>query len=82
MRPKVIIRASKVIIEVGAYDELPSAVVNLPDESEYRCCLADMFPARDLKHGRVCDKGVNTDPIRREVDLQKMFKTERQAGRR
>ena len=78
----MIIRASKVIIEVGAHDELPSAVVNLPDESEYRCCLADMFPARELKHGRVCDKGVNTDPIRREVDLQKMFKTERQAGRR
>ena len=82
MRPKVIIRASKVIIEVGAYDELPSDVFNLPDESEYRCCLADMVPAGWLKRGGVCDKGVNTDPIRREVDLQKMFKTERQAGRR
>ena len=82
MRPQVIIRASKVIIEVGAYDELPSEVVNLPDESEYRCCLADMVPAGELEHGGVCDKGVNTDPIRREVDLQKMFKTERQAGRR
>ena len=82
MRPKVIIRASKVIIEVGAYDELPSDVFNLPDESEYRCCLADMVPAGWLKRGGVCDKGVNTDRIRREVDLQKMFKTERQAGRR
>ena len=81
MRPKVIIRASKVIIEVGAYDELPSEFVNLPDESEYQCCLADMAPAGDLKHGGVCDKGVNTDPTRREVDLQKMFKTETQAGR-
>ena len=78
----MIIRASKVIIEVGAYDELPSAVVNLPDGSECRCCLADMFPAGELKHSGVCDKGVNTDPIRREVDLQKMFKTKRQAGRR
>ena len=82
MRPKVIIRASKVILEVGAYDELPSEVVNLPDESEYRCCLADMVPAGELEHGGVCDKGVNTDPIRREVDLKKMFKTEIQAGRR
>ena len=82
MRPQVIIRASKVIIEVGAYDELPSEVVNLPDESEYRCCLADMVPAGELEHGGVCDKGVNRDPIRREVDLQKMFKAERKAGRR
>lgn len=76
MRPKVITRESKVIIEVGAFDELPSKVVDLPDKSEYRCCLADMI------HGGVCDKGVNTDPKRREMDLQKMFKTERQAGRR
>ena len=81
MTPKVIIRASKVISEVGAHDELPTEVVNLPDESEYRCCLADMVPDGELKHGGVCDKGVNTDPVR-EVDLQKMFKTERQAGRR
>ena len=81
MTPKVIIRAPKVIIEVGAYDELPTEVVNLPDESEYRCCLADMVPDGELEHGGVCDKGVNTDPVR-EVDLQKMFKTERQAGRR
>ena len=76
----MIVRPSKVIIEVGAYDELPSEVVNLPDESEYRCCLADMFLAGELKHGGVCDKGVNTDPIRREVDLQKMFKRDKQGG--
>ena len=82
MKPKVIIRASKVIIEVGAYDELPSEVVHLPDESEYGCCLADMAPAGELENGGVCVKGVNTDPIKREVDLQKMFKIERQAGRR
>ena len=80
VRPRII-RASKVIIEVGAYDELPTEVVNLPDESEYRCCLADMVPDGELEHGGVCDKGVNTDPVR-EVNLQKMFKTERQAGRR
>ena len=55
MTPKVIIRASKVIIEVGAYDELPTEVVNLPDESEYRCCLADMVPDGELGHGGVCD---------------------------
>ena len=81
MTPKVIIRASKVIIEVGAYDELPTEVANLPDESEYRCCLADTVPDGELEHSGVCDKGVNTDPMR-EVDLQQMFKTERQAGRR
>ena len=40
-----------------------------------------MVPDGELEHGGVCDKGVNTDPVR-EVDLQKMFKTERQAGRR
>ena len=81
MTPKVIIRASKVIIEVGAYDELPTEVVNVPDESEYRCCLADTVPDGELEHSGVCDKGVNTDPMR-EVDLKKTFKTERQAGRR
>ena len=81
MTPKVIIRASKVIIEVGAYDELPTEVVNLPDESEYRCCLPDTVPDGELEHSGVCHKGVNTDPMR-EVDLQQMFKTERQAGRR
>ena len=73
----MIIRASKVIIEVGTYDELPSEVVNLPDESEYRCGLADMVPAGELEHGGVCDKGVNTDPIRREMNLQKkVFKSQ------
>ena len=81
MTSKVIIRASKVIIEVGAYDELPTEVANLPDESEYRCCLADTVPDGELEHSGVCDKGVNRDPMR-EVDLQQMFKTERQAGRR
>ena len=40
----MIVRPSKVIIEVGAYDELPTEVVNVPDESEYRCCLADTVP--------------------------------------
>ena len=59
----MITRESKVIIEVGAFDELPSKVVDLPDKSEYRCCLADMI------HGGVCDKGVNTDPIRRKATM-------------
>ena len=34
-RPKVIISAEKVIIEVGAYDELPGKVINVPGTSGY-----------------------------------------------
>ena len=78
VRPRII-RASKVIIEVGAYDELPTEVVNLPDESEYRCCLADMVPDGELEHGGVCDKGVNTDPVR-EVDCRRCSKQRDKQG--
>lgn len=63
----MIIRASKVIIEVGAYDELPSEVVNLPDESEYRCCLADMVPAGELEHGGLAEDVQNRETSREEV---------------
>lgn len=31
-RPEVIITTEKVIVEVGAYDELPGEVVNVPGE--------------------------------------------------
>jgi len=33
-RPKVIIRVEKGVVEVGASDELPGEVVNLPGKSE------------------------------------------------
>ena len=44
VRPKVIISAEKVVIEVGAYDELSSKVVNVPGESKYWSCLAALLP--------------------------------------
>ena len=58
-RPKVIISAEKVVIEVGAYDELPGKVVNVPGTSGYWSCLADELPAGEPEHGGEYDKGVN-----------------------
>ena len=58
-RPKVIISAEKVVIEVGAYDELSSKVVNVPGESKYWSCLADVVPQGELENQGECDKGVN-----------------------
>jgi len=47
----------KVVIEVGAYDELPGKVVNVPGKSEYWSCLADEVPAGELEHGGEYDRG-------------------------
>ena len=58
-RPEVIIRAEKGVIEVGAYEELPDEVVNLPGKSECLSCLPDMVPGGELEHSAECDKGVN-----------------------
>ena len=58
-RPKVIISAEKVVIEVGAYDELPGKVVNVPGTSGYWSCLADELPAGEPEHGGDYDKRVN-----------------------
>ena len=58
-RPKVIISAEKVIIEVGAYDELPGKVINVPGTSGYWSCLADVLPAGEPEHGGEYGKGVN-----------------------
>ena len=81
-RLKVIISAEKVVIEVGAYDELPGKVVNVPGTSGYWSCLADELPAREPEHGGDYDKRVKIYRIRREADLQKMLKIERQTARR
>lgn len=59
VRPKVIISAEKVVIEVGAYDELSSKVVKVPGESKYWSCLADVVPQGELENRGECDKGVN-----------------------
>ena len=59
VRPKVITSAEKVVIEVGAYDELSSMVVNVPGESKYWSCLADVVPQGELENRGECDKGVN-----------------------
>ena len=53
VRPKVIISAEKVVIEVGAYDELSSKVVNVPGESKYWSCLAALLPYRELENVNV-----------------------------
>ena len=55
----MIISVEKVVIEVGAYDELPGKVVNVPGTSGYWSCLADELPAGEPKHGGEYDKGVN-----------------------
>ena len=47
-RPEVIIRAEKGVIEVGAYEELPDEVVNLPGKSKYLSCLPNMVPGENL----------------------------------
>lgn len=59
VRPKVIISTEKVVIEVGASDELSSKVVNVPGESKYWFCLADVVPHGELENRGECDKGVN-----------------------
>ena len=59
VRPKVITSAEKVVIEVGAYDELSSMVVNVPGESKYWSCIADVVPQGELENRGECDKGVN-----------------------
>lgn len=38
----VISTTEEEVTRVGANDELPGEVVNIPGESEYRSCLADM----------------------------------------
>ena len=59
VRPKVTISAEKVVIEVGAYDELSSKVVNVPGESKYCSCLAGVVPHGELENRGECDKGIN-----------------------
>ena len=64
-RSEVIITTKKVIIEVGAYDELPGEVVNVPGESEYLFSLPDMVPGGEHEHSGECDKGVNISNMER-----------------
>ena len=64
-RPEVIITTEKVIVEVGAYDELPGEVVNVPGESEYLFSLPDMVPGGEHERGGECDKGVNISNMER-----------------
>ena len=59
VRPKVIISAEKVVIEVGAYDEHSSKVIKVPGESKYWSCLADVVPHGELENRGECDKRVN-----------------------
>ena len=63
VRPKVTISAEKVVIEVGAYDELSSKVVNVPGESKYWSCLAGVVPHGELENRGECDKGVKFIPL-------------------
>jgi len=64
-RSGVIIRTEEVIIEVGAYDELPGEVVNVPGESEYLFSFPDMVPGGEHEHGGECHKGVNISNMER-----------------
>ena len=38
-------------MNVWANDELPAKVINVPCNSEYRSCLTDTVPVRELEHG-------------------------------
>ena len=55
MKPSTVFSCSEEVIKIGANDELPDKVANVPCNSKYQSFVTDMVPVGELE----CDLGVH-----------------------
>ena len=59
MESGMVISGAKKIVDVGANDDLPSEVVNMPGKHAYWSCFVDMVQVREFVHHGECDHRVD-----------------------